>query len=124
VRFHLFSPIFLAEHITLSYLVTTLSKDGESPKLKAPISGISGKEGAKNVPSWVRGERPNVGESGKDFADRLLGAKYGIGNFSTGTRTEHNQIKKWGDKVTPKVKNTKQLFLRRDSSLVSLSFAA
>ena len=25
VRFHLFSPIFLAEHITLSYLVTTLS---------------------------------------------------------------------------------------------------
>ncbi len=27
-------------------------------------------------------------------------------------------------KVTPKVKNTKQLFLRRDSSLVSLSFAA
>ena len=27
VRFHLFSPIFLAEHITLSYLVTTLSSD-------------------------------------------------------------------------------------------------
>jgi len=25
VRFHLFSPIFLAEHITLSYLVTTQS---------------------------------------------------------------------------------------------------
>jgi hypothetical protein len=80
-------------------VVTVFTKDGESPKLKAPISGISGKEGAKNVPSWVRGERPNVGESGKDFADRLLGAKYGIGNFSTGTRTEHNQIKKWGDRA-------------------------
>jgi len=26
VGFHLYSPIFLAEHITLSYLVTTLSR--------------------------------------------------------------------------------------------------
>jgi len=30
VRFHLFSPIFLAEHITLSYLVTTLSRKSAS----------------------------------------------------------------------------------------------
>jgi pyridoxamine 5'-phosphate oxidase len=32
VRFHLFSPIFLAEHITLSYLVTTLSSSDISQK--------------------------------------------------------------------------------------------
>ena len=44
---------------------------------------------------------------------------------STLLKTLLNQVEpSSGSKVTPKVKNTKQLFLRRDSSLVSLSFAA
>src|SRR5690242_9180726 len=29
---------------------------------------LTGAEGAKNPPSWARGMRPRVGESGKDFA--------------------------------------------------------
>lgn len=36
-------------------------------------AGVSGKEGAKDVPSWAKGERPKVddSESGKDFAEGI-----------------------------------------------------
>ena len=40
------------------------------PQFKEPIPRLSGTEGAKNAPSWARGLRPRVGESGKDFAKR------------------------------------------------------
>ncbi len=50
---------------------------------------------------------------------------YPPGQAITYNSANHNLYVLPGDhKVTPKVKNTKQLFLRRDSSLVSLSFAA
>lgn len=65
---------------------------------KVPKPGVGGKEGAKDVPSWAKGERPKVGESGKDFSDRLLNDKYGNGNYDKGPGSEHNQIKKWGDR--------------------------
>jgi hypothetical protein len=50
-----------------------------------------------NVPSWAKGQAPLVGESGKDFATRILDEKYGKGEYEKGPRTEHNRIKKWAD---------------------------
>ena len=48
---------------------------------KAPVPGLSGKEAAKDVPSWAKGERPNAGEDGKAFAKRLMDQKYGDGKW-------------------------------------------
>jgi Phage portal protein len=64
---------------------------------KEPIPRLSGKEGAKDIPSWARGNRPYVGESGRDFAKRLMDAKYGPGNWRT-TSQEYQQIQKFGDR--------------------------
>ncbi|MBN0084501.1 RHS repeat protein, partial [Pseudomonas aeruginosa] len=60
--------------------------------------GVSGKAGAKDVPSWAKGDRPYQGESGKDFAKRIMDQKYGKGNWKDGPGSEYNQIKKWGDR--------------------------
>jgi len=73
------------------------SGDKERPK-KVPKPKTSGKDGSKDVPSWVKGERPYVGESGKDFADRVSNDKYGNGNFPKGPGSEHNKIRKYGDR--------------------------
>lgn len=51
------------------------AKESDRPT-KKPKPG-SGKEKADDVPSWARGQRPYQGESGGDFADRLMGEKYG-----------------------------------------------
>ncbi|MGS6433520.1 hypothetical protein ACUS56_32310, partial [Pseudomonas aeruginosa] len=40
--------------------------------------------GAKDVPSWAKGDRPYQGESGKDFAKRIMDQKYGKGNWKDG----------------------------------------
>src|SRR5690606_35867946 len=58
----------------------------------------SGKEKANDAPSWAKGERPLPDESGNEFADRLLDEKYGPGNYPKRPGTEHNRIKKWGDR--------------------------
>ena len=69
------------------------------PQFKEPIPRLSGAEGAKNPPSWARGMRPRVGESGRDFAKRLLDEKYGPGNWKDdGPDSEFSKIKKWGDR--------------------------
>ena len=74
--------------------------DGEQNKdYKKPKPKISDKEGAKNAPSWAKGDRPYKHESGKDFAKRLMDEKYGIGNYRPGPKSEFNQIKKWGDRA-------------------------
>ena len=39
---------------------------------KKPKAHVSGKEGAKDVPKWSKGNRPYQDESGKEFAERLL----------------------------------------------------
>lgn len=70
-------------------------------RYKDPKPGLSGKEGAKGAPSWAKGERPRVGESGKKFADRLMKKKYGEDWRKTekmGPGSEHNKIRKWGDR--------------------------
>jgi len=70
----------------------------KSQEYKKPKPHTSGKEGAKDVPSWAEGEKPYDHESGKDFAERLLKEKYGPGNYDKGPNTEFNKIKKWGDR--------------------------
>ena len=52
---------------------------------KKPKAGLSGKEGAKDIPSWAKGQRPRISESGKGFAKRLLDSEYGPGNYDKGT---------------------------------------
>lgn len=70
-----------------------------SATTKVPRAGLSGKEAAKDVPSWVRGQRPLLGEKGKDFATRTLDGKYGPGNYPKGPRSEFNKIQKWADRA-------------------------
>ncbi|MFD3507471.1 hypothetical protein [Nocardia sp. NPDC058666] len=72
--------------------------DDTRPK-KVPKKG-TGKEKADDVPSWAKGRAPYVGESGKDYARRLMDEKYGKGNWSdTGPGSEYNKIKKYGDRA-------------------------
>jgi hypothetical protein len=99
--------------ITITVASTAVAMTGQGPgglskpenqkpqtqeQYKKPKSGVSGKEGAKDVPSWARGQRPKVGESGKDFAKRLLDEKYGEGNYEKGAKSEFSKIQKWGDR--------------------------
>jgi hypothetical protein len=76
-----------------------IQKPPRQEQYKTPKAGVSGKEGAKDVPSWAKGERPKVNESGKDFAKRLLDKKYGEGNYDKGPGSEFNKIQKWGDRA-------------------------
>jgi len=62
-------------------------------------AGLSGKDGAKDIPSWAEGERPLLTENGREFAERLLDGKYGRGNYPTGPGSEFSKIKKWGDRA-------------------------
>lgn len=66
-------------------------------KRKKP--GLSGKDAASDIPSWVEGERPLIDESGREFAKRLLDDKYGDGNYPTGPGSEFSKIKKWADRA-------------------------
>jgi len=63
------------------------------------FSKKSGKDKASDVPSWARGKKPQSGESGKEFAKRLLDEHYGEGNWEgTGPGSEFNKLKKNGDR--------------------------
>ena len=80
--------------------VTTLDGEGASGhRFKRPKVGLSGREAASDVPSWAKGMRPEVGESGARFAERLLSAKYGKGNYPKGPGSEFSKIQKWGDRA-------------------------
>jgi hypothetical protein len=70
--------------------------EGE-PEFQEPIPRLSGKEGAKDVPSWARGQRPYVGENGRDFAGRLMDEKYGPGKWKE-SLPEYKQLQKYGDR--------------------------
>ena len=64
---------------------------------KVPVSG-SGKEKATDIPRF-KGERPFVGESGKDFAKRLCDEAFGKNNYKTGPGSDFNRLKKYGDRA-------------------------
>jgi hypothetical protein len=68
-------------------------------QFKTKKAGLSGKEAASDVPSWAHGKRPLTIEDGTQFAERLLDAKYGKGNYPRGPGSEFNKIKKWGDRA-------------------------
>ena len=67
------------------------------PKFKKK-KGKSGKEGASDIPSWAQGKSPYEGESGNDFAKRILNDQYGKTNHPTGAGSEHSKLKKYGDR--------------------------
>lgn len=93
-------PVFLSFSLlsiaTPSYAFNCL-------QYKTFASHKSAKEAAKDAPSWVKqaGLKPckQPNESGNQFAKRVLDAKYGVGKWRTGPATEHNQIKKYGDRA-------------------------
>jgi len=66
--------------------------------LWAKKSRQSDRDKANDPPSWAKGNSPNEGESGNDFAKRLMDEKYGEGNYDKGPNTEYNKIRKWGDR--------------------------
>jgi hypothetical protein len=67
---------------------------------KIPIPRLSGKEGAKDIPSWARGLRPRVGESGKLAAKRVMDDKYGPGNWERDPNrtSEFQNLRKYFDR--------------------------
>jgi hypothetical protein len=73
-------------------------EEDNGKKKKKKQTKQTGKEGATDIPSWAKGQKPRTGESGKDFAKRLLDEKYGSGQYDTGPRSEYNRIKKYGDR--------------------------
>jgi len=81
------------------YTTEGTSNTKGSDGFKKPKAGLSGKEAGTDVPSWAQGQRPRNIESGKEFAKRLLDAKYGRGKYPKGPGSEFNKIKKWGDRA-------------------------
>lgn len=74
-------------------------EEGESGvEYKKPVSGKPGKEAAKDVPSWAKGNKSYKNESGNELATRLMDEKYGKGNYPKGPGTEYNKIRRWGDR--------------------------
>ena len=59
---------------------------------------MSGKEGAKDIPSWAKGSGPEGAENGKQYAKRMMDGKYGEGNWNTGSK-EYSELKKYGDRA-------------------------
>jgi hypothetical protein len=76
---------------------TSGEADGKKKKKKKQTKQ-TGKEAASDVPSWAKGQKPREGESGNDFAERLLNEKYGKGNYKRGPNSEYNQLRKNGDR--------------------------
>ena len=64
----------------------------------AKKSKLSKKERATDIPSWAKGEKPQKGESGKDYAKRLCDKKYGKDNYDKGPGSDYNKLKKHGDR--------------------------
>jgi uncharacterized protein DUF4157 len=71
-------------------------------KDRAP--GLSGKEAATDVPSWIENwpdARPGVHENGTGFATRMMNKRYGVGAWKKAGQhnTEFSQLKKFADRA-------------------------
>jgi hypothetical protein len=66
--------------------------------IRAKKPNTSGKEGAKDIPSWAKGSGPEGTENGKQYAKRMMDGKYGDGNWSTSSK-EYSELKKYGDRA-------------------------
>jgi hypothetical protein len=80
-----------------------LARPPVTPRPGTPMERVprqSGAEGAKDAPSWARGDPRRVGETPTQFAERLMDARYGgrnnwdFGKNSRGGRSEFSQIYK------------------------------
>ena len=76
-------------------LMKAAQKIVDTPKVR--IAGQPGKEAAKDIPSFARGEVPTVGETSADFARRIL-LKNGR-PIEEGAGKEFSKIKKWADRA-------------------------
>jgi hypothetical protein len=63
------------------------------------MSRPSGKERGSDIPSWAKGSRPNPGETPRQAAERILGERYGPGNYPKGPGSEFNKIKKFFERL-------------------------
>ncbi|MBY0282204.1 MAG: DUF637 domain-containing protein [Alphaproteobacteria bacterium] len=77
---------------------SVLHKDGKIPEFKIRKEGFSGKESAKNIPSWAKGQMPYVNEKGTKYAERLCDSIYGKGNYDKGPASDYNKLKKFCDR--------------------------
>ncbi len=73
---------------------------GNGKAFKEPKPGATGKSGATDIPSWAKGSRPYKGESGTQYAKRMMDSKYGSGNWSRSGQQgrEFSQLKKYADR--------------------------
>ena len=63
-------------------------------------SGVSGKAGAKDVPSFAEGRAPKVGQSGSEFADEVMDETFGPGSWDKKTAGgAWKKIQKFGDRA-------------------------
>jgi hypothetical protein len=71
---------------------------------KTRASGLSGKEAATDVPSWIENwpdARPGVNENGATFASRMMNKRYGVGRWKKegDQYAEFNKLRKFGDRA-------------------------
>ena len=90
-------PLPVGDAIVVGGVIVGVIVDGVRIMF-AKKSKSSGKEKSSDVPSWAKGEKPKEGESGNDFAKRLMDKKYGKGNYRTGPGSEYNKLRKYGDR--------------------------
>ncbi|WP_414692277.1 RHS repeat-associated core domain-containing protein [Pedobacter sp. CFBP9032] len=89
--------VFLAALITNSGMDAWMQgrRPGELYRPEIVQTKKSDKDKANDIPSWAAGQKPETGESGKDYAQRLMDQQYGSGNWSnTGPGSEYNKLKK------------------------------
>jgi hypothetical protein len=71
---------------------------------KSRASGLTGKEAATDVPSWIENwpdARPGINESGATFATRMMNKRYGVGRWAKEGQqySEFNKLRKFGDRA-------------------------
>ncbi|MGN0439009.1 MAG: hypothetical protein ACI4F4_10835, partial [Lachnospiraceae bacterium] len=117
LSWQLFEAIYATEEDTSS-IHGVPAKDEDATSLsgipsqghKRPnINQSKGKKKAKldkksrssNKPSWAEGEEPKEGESGKQYAKRMMDEKYGKGNWIRKDEQgrEYSKLKKYGDRA-------------------------
>lgn len=69
-------------------------------QLKVPVEGLSGKDGATDIPSWARGMVPKAGQSGKDAAGKAMDKQYEGQNWKSMPRRmmEFRKLQKYFDR--------------------------
>ena len=90
-------PLPIGEALVIGGMSVGVIIDGIKILFKKQ-SKSSGKEKGNDTPSWSKGKKPKKGESGKDFAKRVMDEKYGKDNYDRGPNSEYNKLKKYADR--------------------------